>query len=106
MVGHGIRLALDVGAHRRKVYDSKPTIENELWKRAFWYVSLYARCVRLVFNIDLFFVQVSCSHGPIGEFCAGATLCNSGSSLFSSAAIDEGRPLLTHNTVHFLQEEE
>ncbi|GAV99360.1 hypothetical protein LENED_000811 [Lentinula edodes] len=31
----GIRLAQDVGAHRRK--PTKPlTVENELWKRAFW----------------------------------------------------------------------
>lgn len=28
---------MDVGAHRRKVYRTKPTIEDELWKRAFWY---------------------------------------------------------------------
>ncbi|KAJ3909077.1 fungal-specific transcription factor domain-containing protein [Lentinula edodes] len=35
MVGIGIRLAQDVGAHRRK--PTKPlTVENELWKRAFW----------------------------------------------------------------------
>lgn len=104
MVGHGIRLALDVGAHRRKVYDSKPTIENELWKRAFWYVSLH---IRLVFSIDLFFVQVSCSHGPIGEFCAGATLCDSGSSLFlHRLLLTKVISLLAHNTMHFLQEEE
>ncbi|KAF5363184.1 hypothetical protein D9758_008334 [Tetrapyrgos nigripes] len=35
MVGIGIRLAQDVGAHRRKM--AKPmTVEDELWKRAFW----------------------------------------------------------------------
>jgi len=27
----------DVGAHRRKVYGSNLTTEDELWKRAFWY---------------------------------------------------------------------
>jgi len=27
----------DVGAHRRKVYGSDLTVEDELWKRAFWY---------------------------------------------------------------------
>ncbi|KAG1759731.1 fungal-specific transcription factor domain-containing protein [Suillus occidentalis] len=36
IVGIGIRLAQDVGAHRRKAYSHKPTVEEELWKRAFW----------------------------------------------------------------------
>ncbi|KIK82329.1 hypothetical protein PAXRUDRAFT_153943 [Paxillus rubicundulus Ve08.2h10] len=36
MVGIGIRLAQDVGAHRRKAYSSKLSAEGELWKRAFW----------------------------------------------------------------------
>ena len=38
LLGNGIRRAIDVGAHRKKVYNAKPTIEDELWKRAFWYV--------------------------------------------------------------------
>lgn len=37
MVGIGIRLAQDVGAHRRKVHQRALTVEDELWKRAFWY---------------------------------------------------------------------
>ncbi|EIW84588.1 hypothetical protein CONPUDRAFT_163669, partial [Coniophora puteana RWD-64-598 SS2] len=40
IVGIGIRLAQDVGAHRRKVYNRKPTVEDELWKRALWIWSL------------------------------------------------------------------
>ena len=37
IIGTGIRLAQDVGAHRRKVYNhNKRTVEDELWKRAFW----------------------------------------------------------------------
>ncbi|KAG1905387.1 fungal-specific transcription factor domain-containing protein [Suillus fuscotomentosus] len=36
IVGVGIRLAQDVGAHRRKAYSHKPSVEEELWKRAFW----------------------------------------------------------------------
>ncbi|KZT23297.1 hypothetical protein NEOLEDRAFT_1180171 [Neolentinus lepideus HHB14362 ss-1] len=36
MVGIGLRLAQDVGAHRRKVYNPNLTPEDELWKRAFW----------------------------------------------------------------------
>ncbi|KAF8992796.1 fungal-specific transcription factor domain-containing protein [Cyathus striatus] len=36
LVGFGIRLAQDVGAHRRRVPLEKLTVEDELWKRAFW----------------------------------------------------------------------
>jgi hypothetical protein len=40
-VGFGIRLALDVGVHRRKVDQHVLTAEDEQWKRGFWYVILY-----------------------------------------------------------------
>ncbi|KAF7296234.1 Zn(2)-C6 fungal-type domain-containing protein [Mycena chlorophos] len=40
LIGIGIRLAQDVGAHRLQNFGpgagAKPTIEGELWKRAFW----------------------------------------------------------------------
>ncbi|GLB45768.1 putative fungal specific transcription factor [Lyophyllum shimeji] len=36
MIGIGIRLAQDVGAHRRKFEREHLTVEDELWKRAFW----------------------------------------------------------------------
>ncbi|KAI0819293.1 fungal-specific transcription factor domain-containing protein [Trametes gibbosa] len=36
IIGIGIRMAQDVGAHRKKVYSPKPTMEEELWRRAFW----------------------------------------------------------------------
>ncbi|KZV94714.1 hypothetical protein EXIGLDRAFT_748493 [Exidia glandulosa HHB12029] len=36
IVGIGIRMAQDVGAHRNKVYKDKPNLDDELWKRAFW----------------------------------------------------------------------
>ncbi|KAH9926296.1 fungal-specific transcription factor domain-containing protein [Epithele typhae] len=32
----GIRLAVDIGANRKMMYNSPPTIEEELYKRAFW----------------------------------------------------------------------
>lgn len=35
-VGTGLRKAMDVGAHRKKVYKSTPNADDELWKRAFW----------------------------------------------------------------------
>ncbi|EDR09003.1 uncharacterized protein LACBIDRAFT_296682 [Laccaria bicolor S238N-H82] len=38
MVGIGIRLAQEVGAHRRKAQDHVMTVEDELWKRAFWFL--------------------------------------------------------------------
>ncbi|KAJ7278920.1 fungal-specific transcription factor domain-containing protein [Mycena rebaudengoi] len=40
LVGLGLRLAQDVGVHRRKNIVERPTVEGELWKRAFW-VLLY-----------------------------------------------------------------
>ncbi|KAH9847217.1 fungal-specific transcription factor domain-containing protein [Lenzites betulinus] len=36
IIGIGIRMAQDVGAHRKKVYSATPTMEEELWRRAFW----------------------------------------------------------------------
>ena len=39
MIGIGIRVAQDVGAHRRKYATQDLTIEDELWKRAFWCVA-------------------------------------------------------------------
>ncbi|KAF8150167.1 fungal-specific transcription factor domain-containing protein [Crassisporium funariophilum] len=45
MVGIGIRLAQDVGAHRRKVHTHTLTVEDELWKRAFWVMVCIDRMV-------------------------------------------------------------
>ncbi|KAF8896036.1 fungal-specific transcription factor domain-containing protein [Infundibulicybe gibba] len=42
MVGVGIRLAQDIGAHRRRAI-GPPTAEYELWKRAFWVLLLLDR---------------------------------------------------------------
>jgi hypothetical protein len=42
VVAEGIRFAQDVGAHRRKAYNDKPSVVDELWKRAFWYVSSHS----------------------------------------------------------------
>ncbi|PIL33904.1 transcription factor [Ganoderma sinense ZZ0214-1] len=36
VISLGIRMAQDVGAHRKKMYSATPTVEQELWKRAFW----------------------------------------------------------------------
>lgn len=35
MIGIGIRIAQDVGAHRKKA-PNPPSVEGELWKRAWW----------------------------------------------------------------------
>lgn len=35
MVGIGLRVMQDVGAHRRR-FTRKKSLENELWKRCFW----------------------------------------------------------------------
>ncbi len=39
VVGAGIRAALEVGVHRKKMYALTPNVEEELWRRAFWYVT-------------------------------------------------------------------
>lgn len=39
VIGIGIRMAQDVGAHRKKTYTTRRTVDEELWKRAFWQVS-------------------------------------------------------------------
>ncbi|KAJ7143999.1 fungal-specific transcription factor domain-containing protein [Mycena epipterygia] len=36
LIGVGLRLAQDVGAHRRDARVEHPSVERELWKRAFW----------------------------------------------------------------------
>ncbi|KAJ7118079.1 fungal-specific transcription factor domain-containing protein [Mycena epipterygia] len=36
LVGIGLRLAQDAAAHRRPAQAEEPTVERELWKRAFW----------------------------------------------------------------------
>ncbi|KAL4256689.1 ABC-transporter-regulating transcription factor-like protein [Pleurotus pulmonarius] len=36
MIGIGMRYAQEVGAHRRTSKVDRPTIQDELWKRAFW----------------------------------------------------------------------
>ncbi|CAA7269974.1 unnamed protein product [Cyclocybe aegerita] len=45
LVGIGIRLSQDVGAHRKGTTDKPPTIERELWKRAFWILLILDRMV-------------------------------------------------------------
>jgi hypothetical protein len=42
-VSLGLRKAQDVGAHRKKLYHSKPSVNDELWKRAFWCLVAYDR---------------------------------------------------------------
>ncbi|KAL7281745.1 hypothetical protein ACG7TL_005063 [Trametes sanguinea] len=39
----GVLKAQDVGAHRKKIYGRKPTIEEELWKRAYWHLVAFDR---------------------------------------------------------------
>ncbi|KAH9935116.1 fungal-specific transcription factor domain-containing protein, partial [Epithele typhae] len=43
IVGLGMRMAQDVGCHRKKMYRSKPTAHDELWKRAFWSLLAFDR---------------------------------------------------------------
>ncbi|KZV74474.1 hypothetical protein PENSPDRAFT_625698 [Peniophora sp. CONT] len=41
--GHGIRLAQDVGAHKKKTYGTSPSAVDEQFKRAFWVLVLLDR---------------------------------------------------------------
>ncbi|KAA1476287.1 hypothetical protein DENSPDRAFT_853569 [Dentipellis sp. KUC8613] len=50
VAGIGIRLAQDVGAHRRKVYNRARTVEDELWKRAFWVLVVLDRMMSAGFG--------------------------------------------------------
>ncbi|KII90943.1 hypothetical protein PLICRDRAFT_174295 [Plicaturopsis crispa FD-325 SS-3] len=36
LIGVGVRMAQDIGAHRRKAYSAQMTVQDELRKRAFW----------------------------------------------------------------------
>ncbi|KAJ7225062.1 fungal-specific transcription factor domain-containing protein [Mycena haematopus] len=45
LIGIGIRLAQDVGAHRQR--EGPPTVETELWKRGFWVLVSYDRQVSM-----------------------------------------------------------
>lgn len=38
MLGIGIRIGLERGLHRRRRGERKPTFEDELYKRTFWFV--------------------------------------------------------------------
>ncbi|KZT07879.1 uncharacterized protein LAESUDRAFT_724338 [Laetiporus sulphureus 93-53] len=48
IIGVCLLMAQDVGAHRKKVYNTKPTVEEELWKRAFWVLVLMDRSMSSV----------------------------------------------------------
>ncbi|PCH36860.1 hypothetical protein WOLCODRAFT_127757 [Wolfiporia cocos MD-104 SS10] len=45
IVGYGIRLAQDVGAYHKKVYNREDRVEEELWKRAFWTLTMMDRYI-------------------------------------------------------------
>ncbi|RPD52801.1 hypothetical protein L227DRAFT_646228 [Lentinus tigrinus ALCF2SS1-6] len=43
VVGLGLRMAQDMGAHRKKMYKTVPTVKDELMKRAFWALTILDR---------------------------------------------------------------
>ncbi|KAF8994389.1 fungal-specific transcription factor domain-containing protein [Cyathus striatus] len=47
LTGFGIRLAQDVGAHRRRVPLERLTVGDELWKRAFWVLVALDRMISM-----------------------------------------------------------
>ncbi|KAF7328636.1 Zn(2)-C6 fungal-type domain-containing protein [Mycena sanguinolenta] len=48
LIGFGLRLAQDVGAHRQR--EGQPTIESELWKRAFWALVSFDRQISMAYG--------------------------------------------------------
>ncbi|KAM5544144.1 hypothetical protein V8D89_002193 [Ganoderma adspersum] len=40
VVGAGVRAALEVGVHRKRMYSPTPNVQEELWRRAFWILVL------------------------------------------------------------------
>ncbi|KAJ6472406.1 fungal-specific transcription factor domain-containing protein [Mycena sanguinolenta] len=48
LIGMGLRLALDVGAHRQR--EGRPTVESELWKRGFWVLVSLDRQISLAYG--------------------------------------------------------
>ncbi|KAJ7925130.1 fungal-specific transcription factor domain-containing protein [Mycena leptocephala] len=47
LIGIGLRLAQDVGAHRQRESGFRPTVESELWKRGFWVLVSFDRLVSM-----------------------------------------------------------
>ncbi|KAH9851368.1 fungal-specific transcription factor domain-containing protein [Lenzites betulinus] len=45
LIGMGIRIAQDIGAHREKTYGILSKAEGQLWKRAFWTLLMFDRSV-------------------------------------------------------------
>ncbi|KAJ7141995.1 fungal-specific transcription factor domain-containing protein [Mycena filopes] len=45
VVGAGIRVAQDKGAHREKCFGPRPTLEGELWRRNFWILVVFERLI-------------------------------------------------------------
>ncbi|EJF59336.1 hypothetical protein DICSQDRAFT_65175 [Dichomitus squalens LYAD-421 SS1] len=39
-IGIGVRMGVDIGAHRKKMYGAIPTIEEEMIRRAFWILAV------------------------------------------------------------------
>jgi hypothetical protein len=50
MIGIGVRLAQDIGAHRRKAHEGEMTVEDELRKRAFWVLLCIDRLISTTFG--------------------------------------------------------
>jgi len=53
--GTGVRLATELGAHRKRPSKESSLVEDELWKRCFWYVSLLH--TRFVVGPNLHYIQ-------------------------------------------------
>ena len=73
IAGIGLRLAQDIGAHRKKVYGDAPTAEDELFKRAFWSVPAVNMMSSDPPNVAL---QVAYLDGPLDERTTRPYMCS------------------------------
>ncbi|KAG8987926.1 hypothetical protein FRB94_008216 [Tulasnella sp. JGI-2019a] len=50
IVGTGLRFAVDIGAHREKVYGPDHALDNQLWKRSFWSLVVMDKLLSAMFG--------------------------------------------------------
>lgn len=65
---------MDVGAHKKKAYQSLPNPDEEQWKRAFWFVTSAGKHLLVT---DVFRMQDLGHHGQVGQRSTGTFMLDS-----------------------------
>lgn len=74
MIGISIQIMKDVGAHQRKYKTGNMTVEDEMWKHAFWYVLFHYLAV----DISVMPSQGPVLPGSFDQLFSWTSLCYSG----------------------------